>query len=100
MRLTSWIALLIAIVVAAALAVANRNAVTFSLDPLPWTIELPLYGVLFAGLVVGLVLGLGTEWWRGRRWRREARARRREVQTLAQENASLKAASGQRPPTA
>jgi uncharacterized integral membrane protein len=97
MRVTGWILLLLAIIVAVGIAVDNRSDVAFSLWPLDWVLELPLFLVLFAGFLIGLVLGLTTEWWRARRWRREARMRRREVEALTSENARLKAAAGSPP---
>jgi len=38
-------------------AVANRVDVTFSLDPLPFSWDLPLYILLFAGIFIGLGAG-------------------------------------------
>lgn len=39
------------------LAVANREAVPFHLDPLPYVFEAPLYLLLFAVFLAGLVVG-------------------------------------------
>jgi lipopolysaccharide assembly protein A len=47
-------------------AVANKKAVSVSIDPLPFEIELPLYllvfAVFFGGLVVGVVIGRLNAW--------------------------------------
>lgn len=47
-------------------AVANKKAVTVSIDPLPFEIELPLYllvfAVFFGGLVIGVVIGRLNAW--------------------------------------
>jgi uncharacterized integral membrane protein len=47
-------------------AVANKNAVTVSADPLPFEIALPLYLLVFAvfliGLSVGVVIGRLNAW--------------------------------------
>ncbi len=58
--------------------VANRGAVTVSLWPLPYLVDLPLYLVFFIGLFTGLVLAgvIGVV----RRARSFARARRAEKQ--------------------
>lgn len=58
--------------------VANRGAVTVSLWPLPYLVDLPLYLVFFIGLFTGLVLAgvIGMV----RRARSFARARRAEKQ--------------------
>ncbi len=97
MRVIGWILLLLGAVLAAAVAVANNNIVSFSFDPLPFVWDRPLYQFLFGSFLIGLLLGLITEWWRARRWRREAKARRREVESLTRENAQLKAAGGSLP---
>ena len=93
MRVIGWILLLLGIVLAVAVAIANNEVVKFSFDPMPFVWERPLYQFLFASFLIGLLLGLVTEWWRARRWRREAKARRREVEALSRENAHLKAAA-------
>lgn len=76
--------------IAVVVATANRDRVSFSFDPLPYSIDLPLYAVLFAGIAVGLVIGLIAEWWFQRRWRRDARLHRKLVQNLSVENERLK----------
>lgn len=47
-------------------AVANKKAVTVSIDPLPFEIELPLYllvfAVFFGGLVIGVIVGRLNAW--------------------------------------
>ena len=56
------------------LALANRVPVRFSLMPLPFEIELPLYLLLFAALIVGMGMGSFVAWQAGlRRARRAAR---------------------------
>lgn len=80
-------------IVAIAFAVANRQTVALSLDPLPWTVDVPLFAVLYAGIVAGLLIGIVAEWWRERRLRRAAREARATAASLQRENAALK--SGQ-----
>ncbi len=43
-------------------AVANRQGVAVSLDPLPFAIELPLYLLVFATFITGLLLGAFAQW--------------------------------------
>ena len=67
-------------------AVANRQMVTVSLDPFDQenpalVFSQPLYLLIFAVLIVGVVLGGCAAWLRQRRWR--ARARRAETQVSA-----------------
>ena len=74
-------------VVLIALSVANRMPVQFSLDPFSadnpaLTVTLPLFALLFAALLIGLVIG-GTATWLGqRRHRKAARASSREARQL------------------
>lgn len=80
-------------IVAIGFAVANRHAVELSLDPFPWRMELPVFAVLYGGVVIGLLIGVVAEWWRERRLRRLAREARAAAEALRRENAALK--SGQ-----
>lgn len=80
-------------IVAIGFAVANRHSVELSLDPFPWRIHLPLFTVLYGGVVIGLLIGVVAEWWRERRLRRAAREARAAAEALRRENETLK--SGQ-----
>lgn len=51
----------------AVFAVANRQSVSVSLDPLPFALDLPLYLLVFAVFVVGLLLGALGQWMGGLR---------------------------------
>lgn len=100
-KFISWIVTVFVAVLLVALAIANRNIALLNLDPFPWAVELPLYALLYAAAFIGLVVGALTQWWVDRRWRREARLRRRETAELRKELAALKAAGSQeRAPTA
>lgn len=77
-------------IVLIALAVANRGAVPFTLDPFnpgnkALTVEWPLFVYLFVTLAVGLVIGSFATWIKQGRYRKEARTRREEVQRLIQQ---------------
>jgi uncharacterized integral membrane protein len=77
-------------VVLVALAVANRTAVAFTLDPFnpgnpSLTLQLPLFVMLFLALGLGLLIGSFATWWKQGRYRKDARAKAREVQSLMQE---------------
>ena len=61
----------LAVVLASILALANRSEVLFSLDPIApaaaaLSVEAPLYLVIFAAMLCGILLG-GFVVWRGRR---------------------------------
>jgi hypothetical protein len=73
-----------------AFAVANRNAVTVSLDPFSKAepavaVTLPLYQLVFAILILGVVVG-GVATWLGQGgWRRLARRLERDLAALRTE---------------
>jgi uncharacterized integral membrane protein len=82
------------------LAVANRAPVTFSLDPFSqeapeFAMQLPLFAVIFAAVMIGVVIG-GTASWLAqgktrkarRRYRREADQLRHETERLRSQNAA------------
>jgi uncharacterized integral membrane protein len=82
---------LVLIVLALALiafAVANRQVVTVSLDPFDQAdpalmLTLPLYLVIFALLIVGVVLGGCAAWLRQSKWRGRARRAEAQVKVLS-----------------
>ena len=97
--LKALILLPIAIVVVL-LAVANRVPVTLSLDPFSkdapeFAVQLPLFAVIFAAVMVGIIIG-GTASWLAqgrtrkarRRYRREADQLRHETERLRSQNAA------------
>jgi uncharacterized integral membrane protein len=74
------------------IAVSNTERTELSLWPIPHTVVLPLYLLVVAVLLLGVLAGLGLGWWAGRHHRRHARGRRREVQRLEREVEELRAA--------
>ncbi|MGR3540825.1 MAG: lipopolysaccharide assembly protein LapA domain-containing protein [Hasllibacter sp.] len=80
-------------------ALANRQIVELKLLPVALSnllgvqerIAMPLYAVIFGGIVAGIVIGFVWEWLREYRIRRAAERRRREVNRLARENDRLRA---------
>ncbi len=71
-------------------AMANRAPVAVHLLPedistfsgLAWGAELPLFLIIFAGIVAGLLIGAIWEWFREAGQRAEAAAARREIARL------------------
>ncbi len=83
-------------IVLIALSVANREAVQFSLDPFSadnpaLTVTLPLFVLLFAALLIGLVVGGLATWLGQHRYRKAARASSREAKQLREKQASAEA---------
>lgn len=81
-----------------AVAIANRGLVSLQLIPSEvagWfsvnpQIELPLFIVIFGGIVVGLFVGFVWEWVREHGQRAEAARQAREMRRLEREIAKLK----------
>jgi uncharacterized integral membrane protein len=68
-----------------ALAVANRAPTAFTLDPFnpgnpALTIQMPLFFLLFAALLAGMLVGSFATWFRQGRYRKLARQRGLEAQ--------------------
>ena len=77
-------------VVIVAFAVANRQAVTVSFDPFSaaspaYAATLPLFAIIFAVLILGVLIGGIAAWIRQGKWRRAARRLDGEVRALHDE---------------
>jgi uncharacterized integral membrane protein len=77
------------------LAMTNRQAVTVLFDPLlsgkpAFTATLPLFVIVFLGLLVGVIVGGVAGWPRQRRLRRAARRAEAEARGLRAENETLR----------
>ncbi len=79
-------------------ASANRSIVTLRLLPddfaallrLDWQVQIPVFLVLFLGIIIGLLVGFSWEWLREHKHRRVASTKSREVSKLERELATLK----------
>nr|WP_093417746.1 lipopolysaccharide assembly protein LapA domain-containing protein [Tranquillimonas alkanivorans] len=79
-------------------ALANRAPVTLRVLPADmagflgwsWELTLPLFLVIFLGILAGLLIGFVWEWFREHKHRAQARRERREKEKLAQEVTRLK----------
>jgi uncharacterized integral membrane protein len=92
MKFLSRALFLVFLLLGVLIAVSNTERTELSLWPIPMTVVLPLYMMVLAVLLLGVLAGLGLGWWAGRHHRRHARGRRREVQRLGRENDELRAA--------
>jgi uncharacterized integral membrane protein len=82
-------------IVIIALAMANRQIVTVSLDPFnssppAATVSVPLFVLIIVLLIIGVVLGGAASWLGQGRWRRTARRHEREAAKLRGDLAVLK----------
>jgi uncharacterized integral membrane protein len=73
-----------------AFMVANRNPVLLSFDPTSretpaLSLTLPLFAIIFAALIIGIVFGGMIVWWRQGKHRKLARKEHRIVEELSAE---------------
>ena len=83
------------VTVIVAFGVANRQAVTVSFDPFSsvnpaYAATLPLFAVIFAVLILGVLIGGIAAWIRQGKWRRSARRLDGEVRALHDEMAAIR----------
>ena len=84
-RLLSWLFGLPTLIILLLFALANRRMVTLSFDPVTpddplIAVTLPLWAVLFLGILLGLLAGGVATWIRQSKWRRKARACQRDLE--------------------
>jgi uncharacterized integral membrane protein len=85
-----------------ALAVANRQVVTVSFDPFnqvdpAFALALPLYVLILALVIAGVILGGVAAWMRQGKWRGRARQAEARARELQHENDQLRRRDGQVP---
>src|SRR5512143_3332943 len=84
-------------------AVANRHFVTVSFDPFNATdpalaVSLPLFVLIIAVAIVGVVAGGSATWFGQRRWRRAARRHEADAQDARAQLANLRSAAARGEP--
>src|SRR5476651_2068919 len=90
MKLLSRVVFVLFVLLGVLIAVSNRQPVELGLWPLPHVVVTPLYLVIVAVLLIGILAGLGLGWWAARHHRRRAREHRNEAARLDRENARLR----------
>ncbi|QCO58040.1 LapA family protein (plasmid) [Pseudorhodobacter turbinis] len=101
MRYLRYVFLAALAIVLLTVALANRGAVTLNALPadiaafanLNFMLTVPLYMVIFASIIAGLMIGFVWEWFREHKHRATATARAREVKRLERELDSLRRAN-------
>ena len=78
-----------------AFAIANRQTVAFTLDPLglaptALNFQMPLFALAFVLVIVGVIVGGVATWFRQSHWRRAARELDAEARKLRAENDRLR----------
>lgn len=98
MRYLRYLFLAVLAICLITVALANRQFVTLRLLPqdmaafsgLTFSIELPLFVVVFVGIIAGLLIGFVWEWFREHKHRAEAGRAKREAKTLEREVKRMK----------
>jgi uncharacterized integral membrane protein len=106
-RLARFLVFIPVALIVVVLSVANRAPVSFTLDPFnptepAFSVEIPLYWLIFAALAVGILVGGLATWLGQTHWRRDARQRASELARLRSEPptvrpVSARPADGSRP---
>ena len=97
-RMLRYLLLAVLAIVLVTIALANRDAVTLELLPAnisafvgqQWQIVLPLYVVIFGGIVAGILIGFVWEWFREHKHRSTASTKAKEVARLERELAVMR----------
>lgn len=101
MKILSRALFVLLVVLGMLIAVSNMQRVEVELWPLPEKIVLPLYLLIVAVLLLGVLAGLALGWWTGRHHRRTARERAADAARLDREVLRLREAlAASRPPPA
>ena len=102
-RIVSILVIVPLAIVIVAFAVANRQSVTVSFDPFSsaspaYAATVPLFVLIFALLILGVLVGGVAAWIRQGKWRRTARRLDGEVRTLHQEMDAIRRRFAPEPP--
>lgn len=97
-RALRYILLIVLAICLLTIALANRAPVTVKALPdnisafagLNWQINLPLYVVIFGGIIAGVLIGFVWEWFREHKHRAKASVKTREVARLERELAVMR----------
>jgi uncharacterized integral membrane protein len=94
-KIVTAIVLIPLVVILLGFAVANRQVVTVSFDPfdstqVAYALTLPLFGMVFVLVILGVIIGGVAAWLRQGRWRRTARRLDVEVRALHGEVEALR----------
>lgn len=92
MKILSRVLFLLFILIGVLVAVSNAQPVQLALWPLPHVVVMPVYLLVIAMLMLGVLAGLSMGWWVGRHHRRRARTAAGEAARLDREITRLKAA--------
>src|SRR5277367_6661129 len=94
--LVTWLVVIPLSLIFVIFAVANRHLVTVSFDPFnsidpSVAVRLPLFVVIIAVAILGVVAGGSATWFRQRHWRRAARQREADARQMRAQLDDLRA---------
>lgn len=97
-KLLSWIFWVPVGVILITVAISNRQIVTFSIDPVSKTdpffsISIPLYMLVFAAILFGIIFGGIAAWLTQGKWRKNARYMTAEATKWREEATRLRESS-------
>jgi len=90
MRWLSWILFLPLGVAVIIFSVSNRTVTKVDLWPFGFIVELPVFAIVLASLLLGFVLGGIAAWMSGTKNRRKARAAKHEAASAKRDLAALR----------
>ena len=98
-KLVIWLVVVPLALIILMFALANRESVTVSFDPFDtvdpaFSLALPLYVLILALVIAGVILGGAAAWMRQGRWRGRARLAEGQAHELRLENEQLKRRDG------
>lgn len=96
MKILSRALFLLFLLVGVLIAVSNPQSVQLALWPLPHLLVVPVYVLVIALLMLGVLAGLGMGWWAARHHRRRAREAGGEAVRLERELGRLRTAEAAR----
>jgi len=88
-KIISWSFIAILAIIIVTLSISNKGPVAFSLFPLPFEIEVPLFTLILGGGFIGILLGSIRTWISDGKTRQENRENKQEVLRLKGELARL-----------
>jgi len=90
MKVLSRVLFLLFVLIGVLMAVSNSQPVQLALWPLPHQIVMPVYLLVAALLLLGVLAGLALGWWGGRHHRRRAREASADAARLGREMQRLR----------
>ena len=89
-KIFSWIVMLPTGFIMILFSISNRDVFAFTLWPLPYVAEIPIFVVVLSAIVIGVLWGFIISWLTASKIRRLARLNARKLTNAERENQRLK----------